>query len=370
MSSGGSHAGFSRSAPSCPAAIGVSSLGGEAREIVRRRPCRAIAVEQAERRREALGEHDRPRPRAGLDPQGAQRRVVAVPDHDAEEPVGCAHGHIELDDSLATEDPAALQHTEDAFAVRTADHHRPVEPRRRRADPNEIYGAARVADVQANVGRTLTLLDRDVRLDGSGQGRTRRVVDPGGHRKRNADASKLQEAVIGRREHERRAGGGRGSSKVEDLRRREPREPPPVVAAEHGHTAHEIPLVGHHEVGAVPDRPRGSEIEEAHECPALHARVQQLDLLRGARCGIRQPPPGNLAPGRVHDPQIGELGLGMREERAVGDEGREPTAVRLERAIPPEVRLVDGGGRSERRGEDDQDQFHGASSTIRARIRW
>ena len=145
---------------------------------------------------------------------------------------------------------------------------------------------------------------------------------------------------------------------------------PAVVASEHGHTAHEIPLVGHHEVGAVPDRPRRSEIEEAHECPALHARVQQLDLLRGARCGIRQPPPGNLVPGRVHDPQIGELGLGMREERAVGGEGREPTAVRLERAIPPEVRLVDGGGRSERRGEDDQDQFHGASSTIRARIRW
>jgi hypothetical protein len=60
----------------------------------------------------------------------------------------------------------------------------------------------------------------------------------------------------------------------------------------------------------------------------------------------------------------------MREERAVGDEGREPTAIRLDRALPPEVLLVDGGGRSERRGEDDQDEFHGASSTIRARIRW
>jgi len=79
--------------------------------------------------------------------------------------VGCAHGHIELDDSLATEDPSALQNPEDAFAVRATDYHAPVDPRGRRADPNEVDGPALITHVEADVGRSLTLLDRDVRLD-------------------------------------------------------------------------------------------------------------------------------------------------------------------------------------------------------------
>jgi len=71
------------------------------------------------------------------------------------------------------------------------------------------------------VGRSLTLLDRDVRLDEIKWRPPRRVRDPDGHRKRNADAAKLEEAVIGRREDERRAGRGRSSSQVEDRHRNE-----------------------------------------------------------------------------------------------------------------------------------------------------